>query len=103
MTHDFDPQAPFIASDGIEYASVADRILGKPRESYFNEQVRRYQEDGFAPLVAPFRRLYDQYRKNPHYHANIEVGRVDCDGRRHFDSAGADFYEWCTENGVAAP
>lgn len=38
---DFDPQKPFIGSDGLEYADVAAKILGEPIENWRNGNVCR--------------------------------------------------------------
>ena len=37
---DFDPQAPLIGSDGLEYACFADKILGRPLGTWRNERVK---------------------------------------------------------------
>jgi hypothetical protein len=68
--NDFDPQKPFIGSDGLEYACVADKILGQPRRSYYNEQITRYQE----PDREEFRRKYLAYRESPQYDDRLAEG-----------------------------
>jgi hypothetical protein len=36
---EFDPEAPFIGSDGLEYGCLADKILGQPLGCWRNEYI----------------------------------------------------------------
>ena len=102
----FDPQAPCIGSDGLEYEDFAQRILGIPRVCFRNEQIRRYREEGNPKQteidIARFKRLYAQFRKDLHYREQAPA--FDTTRRNAFDFSpeGVAFYEWCAEHGVAA-
>lgn len=56
----FDPQAPFIASDGLEYGCVADKILNHPLDTWRNREVqqRRVRHEPEARIRA-WIKLYD--------------------------------------------
>jgi hypothetical protein len=42
----FDPQAPLIGPDGLEYACFADFLVGEAFDSWRNREIRRRREDG---------------------------------------------------------
>lgn len=47
----FDPQAPLIGSDGLEYACFADRILNEPVDNYRNRRIQALIDAGTARKV----------------------------------------------------
>lgn len=90
----FDPQAPFIGSDGVEYACLADKILGKPRASYFNQQVKRYiQADQLANL-AVFRKKWAAFRQSAQYDDATAEGVVRGAFYTDFSTAAIAFFNW---------
>lgn len=44
--NDFDPQAPFIAQDGLEYEDLAAKILGNPIDSWRNAEILTRRASG---------------------------------------------------------
>jgi hypothetical protein len=102
--NDFDPQAPFIGSDGVEYACLADKLIDKPRESYFNHQIERYRSeliDGepcYAAREAWFRRKYVAFRASSSYHDEEAEGVEQFTGGNrpftNFGSIAGRFLTW---------
>jgi hypothetical protein len=56
----FDPQAPLIGKDGLEYACFADKILGEPIDSWRNAEIltRRGQGQN-EKIIRTWIRAYD--------------------------------------------
>lgn len=50
-SHDFDPHAPFIAEDGLEYEDLAAKILDQPLDSWRNVEILTRRAQG-RPEVA---------------------------------------------------
>lgn len=44
--NDFDPQAPFVAQDGLEYEDLAAKILGNPIDSWRNAEILTRRASG---------------------------------------------------------
>jgi hypothetical protein len=42
----FDPDAPFIAKDGLEYEDLAAYILGRPTDCWRNRRIQEYRQAG---------------------------------------------------------
>lgn len=90
----FDPQAPFIGSDGVEYACLADKILNKPRASYFNQQVERYVEAGQLANLAVFRKKWAAFRQSAQYDDATAEGIVHSAFWTDFSVAAVAFFNW---------
>lgn len=45
-SHDFDPHAPFIAEDGLEYEDLAAKILDCPLDSWRNTEILTRRAQG---------------------------------------------------------
>ena len=58
--HDFDPQKPFIASDGLEYACAADKLLDTPIDNWRNRRIQAERAHGASEkAIRDWVRLYD--------------------------------------------
>lgn len=89
---DFNPQTSFIAGDGVEYACLADYLLGKPRQSYFNAQIQRYRELGTDDDT--FRRKYAAFRESSSYNDSKAEGEL-FDFGVNFGYIAGVFYSFC--------
>jgi hypothetical protein len=100
----FDPQAPFIASDGWEYASVADKLLDAPPcDSYYNQQLARYIELEKRAAVEDFRKNYLRFRASSAYNDDHARGRGrGPGGALNFSYAASDYFNWLLADAAAA-
>ena len=57
--NDFDPQAPFVAQDGLEYEDLAAKILGNPIDSWRNAEILTRRAQGHSE--ASIRRWIEAY------------------------------------------
>ena len=76
-----------IASDGYEYESLAHRLLGEPKESERNEQLRAYREadDLFDPAeVEAWRKAYDEAARARPFLGFHDCHRYGLDAMREF-------------------
>lgn len=56
----FDPEKPFIASDGLEYLCVADKILGEPIKSWRNLRIQEERSKGASEeAIREWIKFYD--------------------------------------------
>lgn len=60
MIDGFDPEKPFIASDGLEYGCFADKILGRPLQSWRNHRIQEERSHGASEAaIREWIRFYD--------------------------------------------
>lgn len=45
---EFDPHAPFVAQDGLEYDSAFVYLVGNPRETYRNNSITFFRSQGHS-------------------------------------------------------
>jgi hypothetical protein len=97
-----DLQAPFIASDGWEYACVADCILNEPRYSYYNVQLDRYLDLKDYAAAQSFREHYTRFRASSAYVDDVACGNNHSVAGHTFHEAGIIFRNWLLTNSGAA-
>jgi len=60
----FDPQAPLIASDGLEYACFADRLLDRPVPNWRNSKIKLLRSQAIPEKE--IRRYYEAFDAEAH-------------------------------------
>lgn len=73
----FDPDAPFIAQDGLEYEDLAAYILGKPVDCWRNRTIRDFRQKGHSEAaIRQWIKGFDGEDRTPSYRLDLARERT---------------------------